>query len=125
MLTAVFNSAWPVIVAAVVAVGGVIYAFVKGRVADTQAARSAQQVAEAQTVAAQAKTETAEVRDAEAQANTAAAQAAAQAVKERTDVENVISALPAGGAQQRLLDQWSRGDGAERAAGGAGQNPDH
>ena len=125
MLTAVFNSAWPVIVAAVVAVGGVIYAFVKGRVADTNVARSAQQVAEAQTVAAQAKTETAEVRDAEAQANTAAAQAAAQAVKERTDVENVISALPAGGAQQRLLDQWSRGDGADPATGGTGQNPDH
>jgi cytochrome c biogenesis protein ResB len=125
MLTAVFNSAWPVIVAAVVAVGGVIYAFAKGRAADTKVARSAQQVAEAQTVAAQAKTETAEVRDAEAQANTTAALAAAHAVKERTDVENVISGLPAGGAQQRLLDQWSRGDGADRPAGCAGQDPDH
>ena len=125
MLTAVFNSAWPVIVAAIVAMGGVIYAFVKGRVADTKVARSAQQVADAQTVAAQAKTETAEARNAEAQANATAAQTASQAVKERTDVENVISALPVGGAQQRLLDQWSRGDGAERAAGGAGQNPDY
>jgi cytochrome c biogenesis protein ResB len=125
MLTAVFSSAWPVIVAAVVAVGGVIFAFVKGRAADTKVARFAQQVAEAQTVAAQAKTETAEVRDAEAQANATAAQAAAQAVKERTDVENVVSALPAGGALQRLRDQWSRGDGADRAAGGAGQDPNH
>jgi len=124
MLTAVFNSAWPVIVAVVVGVGSVIYAFVRGRAADTKVARSGQQVAEAQTVAAQAKTETAEARNAEAQANATAAQAAAQAIKERTDVENVISALPAGGAQQRLLDQWSRGDSAERAAGGAGQDPD-
>ncbi|WP_143016678.1 hypothetical protein [Paraburkholderia phenazinium] len=125
MLTAVFSSAWAVIVAAAVAAGSVLYAFVKGRTADTKVARSAQQVAEAQTVAAQAKTETAEVRDAEAQANATAAQAAEQAVKERTHVENVISALPAGGAQQRLLDQWSRGDGADRTAGSAGQDPDH
>jgi len=125
MLTAVFNSAWPAIVATVVAVGSVIYAFVKGRLVDTKVARSAQLVAEAQTVAAQAKTETAEVRDAEAQANATAAQAASQAVKERTDVENVISALPAGGAQQRLLDQWSRGDGVNPAARGSGQNTDH
>jgi hypothetical protein len=125
MLTAVFSSAWPAIVAAVVAIGGVLYAFVKGKVADAKVAKSGQQVAEAQTVAAQAKTDTAEVRDAEAQANATAAQAAAQAVKERTNVENVISALPAGGAQQRLLNQWSRDDGADRGAGGADQDPDH
>ena len=97
----------------------------KGRAADTKVALSGQQVAEAQTIVAQEKTEPAEVRDADAQANATAAQAAARAVKERIDVENVISALPAGGAQQRLLDQWSRGASADRAAGGAGQDPDH
>jgi uncharacterized protein YlxW (UPF0749 family) len=125
MLTAVFSFAWPVIVAAVVAVGGVIYAFVKGNVADKKVARSAQQVAEAQTVAAQAKTETAEVRDAEAQANATAAQAAAQAVKERTDAENIISALPAGGALQRLREQWSHSYSGDPAAGDTGQDPGH
>ena len=125
MLTAVFSSAWPAIVAAVVALGGVLYAFVKGKIADTKVAKSVQQVAEAQTVAAQAKTDTAEVRDAEAQANATAAQAAVQAVKERANVENVIGALPAGGAQQRLLDQWSRGDDAGGGAGSTSQDPDH
>ncbi|MBK5120873.1 hypothetical protein IQ288_13370 [Burkholderia sp. R-69980] len=108
MLTALSSSAWPAIVAAIAAIGAIIFGFVKGEAADAKVAQAGQKVAEAQAIAEQAKTQTAEVRDAEAQANAAAAQAGAQASKERTSAENDIAALPAGAAQQQLLDQWGR-----------------
>jgi hypothetical protein len=108
----------------VLALGGLLFGFVRHQQAKTIAAVSGQKVAEAQTSAAQAQTQTAEVRDAEAQANAVAAQAGAQALKERTDAENDIAALPPRAAQQRLRDEWSRpGEDARRGAVGAGQDP--
>jgi hypothetical protein len=126
MLTALFSSAWPVIVAAVVALGGIVFGFVKSKSADAKVAQAGQKAAEAQTSAAQAQTKTAEVRDAEAQANAAAAQQGAVAQKERTDVENDVAALPAGSAADQLRNEWSRpGEDAGRGTAGAGQDPVH
>lgn len=116
MLTAVFGSAWPVIVAAVLAVGGILFGFIKSKGADAKVAKAGQDAAEALVNAAQAQTQVAEVRDVEAQANVAAAQAGAQSSKERINVENNIAALSGGVAQQQLRDDWGRPD---EAAGGA------
>jgi hypothetical protein len=103
---------------------GLAFGFVRHQQAKSTTAVANQKVAEAQTSAAQAQTQTAEVRDAEAQANAAAAQAGAQASKERTNAENDVAALPAGAAQQQLLDQWGRpGEDAGRGAVGAGEDP--
>lgn len=126
MLTAVFGSAWPVIVAAVLAVGGVLFGFIKSKGADAKVAKAGQDAAEAHVSAAQAQTQVAEVRDVEAQANAAAAQAGAQSSKERINVENDIAALPGGAAQQQLRDDWGRPDETDGgAAAGSGADANH
>lgn len=75
--------------------------------AQVKIAAAGQQVAQAQTSVAQAQTQVAEQQDADAQANATAAAAGAQALKERTNAENDIAALPVGAAASQLLDQWS------------------
>ncbi|MDE1154423.1 MAG: hypothetical protein PW735_01690 [Acidobacteriaceae bacterium] len=87
---------------------GVIVGLLSHWRSTAKVAAADQKVAEAQTGAAEAQTRVAQVQDAAAQANATAAQAGAQASKERENVENNVTALPAGGAAQQLRDGWSR-----------------
>lgn len=119
MLTLILQF-WPWIVTALAGV----FALLTHANSRAKIAAADQKVAEARTGAAQAQTQVAEVHDAEAQANAVAAQAGAQALKERTDVENDVAALPSGAAAQQLRDEWSRpGENADHGTGGAGQDP--
>ncbi|CAN7615686.1 hypothetical protein LJR034_004715 [Caballeronia sp. LjRoot34] len=123
-MTALLASIWPYIFSGVLAAGGILFGWLKTKQAQTTVAQAGQKVAEAQTSAAQAQTQTAEVRDAEAQANAAASAAGVQAIKERTNAENDVTALPVGAADQQLRDDWSRaGEDAGHGAGGAGKDP--
>lgn len=81
---------WPYILAA----GGAILAIFFKQNADKVKAKALQDVAE--------------VKQQAAEKQTAAAQSGANAVKERTDVENNIAAAPAGDSASRLRDDWTR-----------------
>lgn len=114
---------WPVILGLGGIAGGVVFGWAKTKSANTKVAQAGQQVAQAQTTAAQAQEQTAQASNAEAQANAAAAQAGTQATKERSDAESTVDVLPAGGAAQQLLSDWTRpGEDAGRGAGSAGKN---
>lgn len=63
---------------------------------------------QAKTTTAEAKQEVAEVKQQDAEKQAVAAQSGADAVKERTHVENTIAAAPAGDSAAKLRDQWSR-----------------
>jgi hypothetical protein len=96
-ILAVFGKAWPFLIAAV----GVIFGMFRHQQAKATSADAGRKVAEAQTVVAQ-------VTASAAKSNADAAQAGAAAIKERTNVENEIAAMPAGGAAERLRNDWSR-----------------
>lgn len=112
VLTALFSSSWPAILAAIIAVGTGIFAFITKKSSDTKVAQANQKAAEAQTVAAQAQTQTAETRDVVAQANVSAAQAGVQAVKERSDVE-ADTAAKSDAAVRDELRAWVQPTGSD------------
>lgn len=80
---------------------GVLFGWMRHKQAQTTAARADQKVAEANAKVAAAE-------KSEAEANVTAARAGAEAVRERTDVENGIAAGAPGESARRLRDQWSR-----------------
>lgn len=82
-------------------VAGLVFAAFRHQQASTATAQAGQKVAEAN--AKVARTE-----QSEAEANATAARAGADAVKERTDVENQIAAGGAGKSADRLRNDWSR-----------------
>ncbi|HGF4015238.1 hypothetical protein [Burkholderia cenocepacia] len=90
------------------AAAGVLFGVFRHQQARTATAQAGQKAAEAQATAAAAREQVAQSANAEAQANADAAQAGAAAAKERSDAETNVGALPAGGAEQRLRDGWSR-----------------
>lgn len=124
-LLGLLGSAWPYIASGAVAVLGLLYAFVKGKNADTKVAQAGQQVAQANQATAQANTQTAQERVADAQATATAALAAADSVKERANVENDVASLPAGAAADQLHNDWTAGGIPTPAAGSADQDKDH
>jgi hypothetical protein len=124
-MTALFSSVWPVLGAAVLAIGSAIYAFVTKKSSDAKVAQANQKTAEAQTSAAQAQTQTAETRDIAAQANTAAAQAGANAIKERNDVENNTAAMSDSAVRDELRDWVQPAAGVGAVTAGAGADASH
>jgi hypothetical protein len=108
-MIAILGSLWPYIASGAVALGAILFGFLKTKQAQTTVARAGQKVAEAQAGAAQAQTQTAEVRDAAAQANATASAAGAQASTERENAENDIAAMPAGAAASELRNDWTAG----------------
>lgn len=100
-LFAVVAKLWPALLGAIVAAGGLLAGWARHKQAQTTEAQAGQKVAESD--AKLARTE-----QSEAEANAAAARAGADAMKERTDVENQIAAGGAGKSADRLRDDWSR-----------------
>jgi hypothetical protein len=95
-ILAILAEVWPFLLAA----GGVIFGLFRHQQAKSTAAQAEQKVAEAETRAAR--------NDAAlAQANQAGAEAAAEAVKERTDVENETASLDHAALDERLR-RWER-----------------
>ena len=108
ILVSLIAKFWPLIVGLLGIGGGALFGWAKTKSADTKVAKAGQSVAEAQKGVAQAQAQAAAVGQSEAEANSAAAQAGANAIKEKTDAENDVNALPNGGAAQQLRDQWTR-----------------
>lgn len=108
ILVSLIAKFWPVILGALGIAGGTLFGWAKTKAADTKVAQAGQSVAEAQKGAMQAQAQAAAVGQSEAEANAAAAQAGAKATQERTDAENDVNALPAGGAADQLRSEWSR-----------------
>lgn len=109
-MTALFtliHAVWPFVAGGAVALLSLLYAFVKGRNADTKTAQAGQREAAAKADAERAKAQTATVRDADAQANADAARAGLDAVQERQAIE----AGSAGQSHEEIqheVDQWRK-----------------
>jgi hypothetical protein len=118
LLLGLLGKALPFIIAAGGIAGGILFGWFKKKSADTAVAKAGQQVAQAGAQVAQSETQIAQERDADAQANAAAALAGNKAVKESTNAQSNIEAMPAGDAAQQLRDQWTQpgSSGAVRAA---------
>ncbi|KVP59357.1 hypothetical protein WJ91_12865 [Burkholderia ubonensis] len=108
LLISLLAKFWPIIVAGGGIAAGVLVGWTKTKAAGTAVAQAGQKEAEARTDAAKAHEQAAQAANAEAQANADAAQAGAAAAKERSDAETNVGALPAGGAEQQLRDDWTR-----------------
>ncbi|KML48102.1 hypothetical protein VL15_30520 [Burkholderia cepacia] len=108
ILISLFAKFWPYLVAAGGVAAGVLVGWTKSKSATARVAQAGQQTAEAQAAAAQAREQAAQSANAEAQANADAAQAGSAAAKERSDAETNVGALPAGGAEQQLRNDWTR-----------------
>lgn len=107
-MTALIASFWPYIASGAVALGAILFGWIKTKQAQTTVAQAGQKVAEAQASAAQANTQVANAQNIEAQANATAAQAGAQASKDRQDVENTIASEPSGASRSVLRDDWTK-----------------
>lgn len=101
MIAALLAKLWPVMAGGVVAIIALLTGWARHKQAQTTEAQAAQREAEAD--AKVARTE-----QSEAEANATASRAGADAVKERTDVENQIAAGAAGDSAARLRNDWSR-----------------
>lgn len=84
-----------------VGAAGLVFAAFRHQQASTATAKAAQREAEADAKVAQ-------IEKSEAEADAVASRAQADAVKERIDVENKITAGAAGESVDRLLSDWSR-----------------
>lgn len=100
----ILGSLWPFLLAG----AGILFGVFGHLRAKSAEAVAGQKVAEAQTSAARAQTQIAEAHDVEAQANAVAAQAGADSVKEKVNVTNDVSAMPAGAAADELRSDWTR-----------------
>ncbi|WP_323122140.1 hypothetical protein [Burkholderia alba] len=103
ILITLLGKFWPVLVGALGVAGGMLFGWIKTKSAATSVAQAGQQTAQAQAAAAQAREQVAQSANAEAQANAGAA-----AAKERNDADTNVGALPAGGAEQQLRNDWQR-----------------
>lgn len=84
-----------------VGVAGVVFAAFRHQQASTATAKAAQREAEADAKVAR-------IEKSEAEADAVAGRAQANAMKERTNVENEVSAGAAGDSGDRLRSDWSR-----------------
>jgi hypothetical protein len=123
-MIALLKSIRPYLISGVVALGAIVFGFLKSKQAQTTVAQAGQKVAEAQVDAARAQTQVAEARDATAQANATAAQAGAQAIKERRDVENDTAGQSDNDVRNELRAWASPGRGAGRNAASDSADPD-
>lgn len=94
---ALLSEAWPILLA----VGGILFGWMRHKQAQTTKAEAARQVAEAEKRAAQ--------NDAAlAQSNQAGAQAGADNAKVRRDEDADAAAIPGGDATRVLRDEWGK-----------------
>lgn len=105
------GSTWPYLLAGAGVLWGVfkhLQSNSKDAAADKKVAQAQTAVAQAQTAVAQAQTTLAQANDASAQANATAAQAGAESLKEKVNVTNDVTSMPAGAAAAELRSDWSK-----------------
>ena len=104
LLVGLLGKIWPVIGGVVLGAGGLLWAWLKGKKADTTVAQAAASVSDAQAVAAQAQASAAATNEVAAQADQAAAQDALNKVKEAQNAKDTAGAMSGDAARQLLVD---------------------